>query len=89
MGDMSKRIVIIGAGLAGTTAAREFNERGQAVTVIDPQAGDTCERPPLSKHLFDDSRHHLPYHLESTEHITFVRDWAEEDRKSTRLNSSH
>ena len=78
MGDMSKRIVIIGAGLAGTTAAREFNERGQAVTVIDPQAGDTCERPPLSKHLFDDSRHHLPYHLESTEHITFVRDWAEE-----------
>jgi 3-phenylpropionate/trans-cinnamate dioxygenase ferredoxin reductase subunit len=78
MGDMSKRIVIIGAGLAGTTAARELNERGQAVTVIDPQAGDTCERPPLSKHLFDNSRHHLPYHLESTEHITFVRDWAEE-----------
>ena len=76
MGDMSKRIVIIGAGLAGTTAARELNERGQAVTVIDPQAGDTCERPPLSKHLFDNSRHHLPYHLESTEHITFVRDWA-------------
>ena len=75
---MSKRIVIIGAGLAGTTAARELNARGQAVTVIDPQAGDTCERPPLSKHLFDDSRHHLPYHLESTEHITFVRDWAEE-----------
>src|SRR5699024_1019028 len=78
MGDMSKRIVIIGAGLAGTTAARELNERGQAVTVIDPQAGDTCERPPLSKHLFDNSRHHLPYHLESTEHITFIRDWAEE-----------
>ncbi len=78
MGDMSKRIVIIGAGLAGTTAARELNERGQAVTVIDPQAGDTCERPPLSKHLFDTSRHHLPYRLESTEHITFVRDWAEE-----------
>ena len=78
MGDMSKRIVIIGAGLAGTTVARELNERGQAVTVIDPQAGDTCERPPLSKHLFDNSRHHLPYHLESTEHITFIRDWAEE-----------
>lgn len=75
---MSKRIVIIGAGLAGTTAARELNARGQAVTVIDPQAGETCERPPLSKHLFDDSRHHLPYHLESTEHITFVRDRAEE-----------
>ncbi|MGM0697996.1 MAG: FAD-binding protein [Actinomycetota bacterium] len=30
---MSKRIVIIGAGLAGTTAARELNARGQAVTV--------------------------------------------------------
>ena len=75
---MSKRIVIIGAGLAGTTAARELNARGQAVTVIDPQAGETCERPPLSKHLFDGSRHHLPYHLESTEHITFVRDRAEE-----------
>lgn len=75
---MSKRIVIIGAGLAGTTAARELNARGQAVTVIDPQAGDTCERPPLSKHLFDGSRHHLPYHLESTEHITFVRDRAQE-----------
>jgi 3-phenylpropionate/trans-cinnamate dioxygenase ferredoxin reductase subunit len=75
---MSKRIVIIGGGLAGTTTARELNERGQAVTVIDPQAGDTCERPPLSKHLFDGARHHLPYHLESTEHITFVRDWAEE-----------
>ncbi|WP_423057996.1 FAD-dependent oxidoreductase [Brevibacterium linens] len=75
---MSKRIVIIGGGLAGTTAARELNARGQAVTVIDPHAGDTCERPPLSKHLFDGSRHHLPYHLESTEHITFVRDRAEE-----------
>ena len=75
---MSKRIVIIGAGLAGTTAARELNARGRAVTVIDPQAGETCERPPLSKHLFDGSRHHLPYHLESTEHITFVRDRAEE-----------
>ncbi|HHX47219.1 MAG TPA: FAD-dependent oxidoreductase, partial [Brevibacterium sp.] len=75
---MSKRIVIIGAGLAGTTTARELNARGQAVTVIDPQAGETCERPPLSKHLFDGSRHHLPYHLESTEHITFVRDRAEE-----------
>ena len=75
---MSKRIVIIGAGLAGTTAARELNARGQAVIVIDPQAGETCERPPLSKHLFDGSRHHLPYHLESTEHITFVRDRAEE-----------
>ncbi len=75
---MSKRIVIIGAGLAGTTAARELNARGQAVTVIDPQAGETCERPPLSKHLFDGSRHHLPYHLESTEHITFIRDRAEE-----------
>jgi 3-phenylpropionate/trans-cinnamate dioxygenase ferredoxin reductase subunit len=62
----------------GPLAARELNERGQAVTVIDPQAGDTCERPPLSKHLFDGARHHLPYHLESTEHITFVRDWAEE-----------
>src|SRR5699024_2574671 len=78
MGDMSKRIVIIGAGLAGTTAARELNERGQAVTVIDPQAVDTCERPPLSKLLFDNSRHHLLYHLESTKHITFVRDWAEQ-----------
>lgn len=75
---MSKRIVIIGAGLAGTTAARELNARGQAVTVIDPQAGETCERPPLSKHLFDGSRHHLPYHFESTDHITFVRDRAEE-----------
>ncbi|SMX86951.1 3-phenylpropionate/trans-cinnamate dioxygenase ferredoxin reductase subunit [Brevibacterium iodinum ATCC 49514] len=75
---MSKRIVIIGAGLAGTTAARELNARGRAVTVIDPQAGETCERPPLSKHLFDGSRHHLPYHFESTDHITFVRDRAEE-----------
>lgn len=75
---MSKRIVIIGGGLAGTTAARELSDRGQAVTVIDPRAGETCERPPLSKHLFDGARHHLPYHLESTEHITFVRDWAEE-----------
>ncbi|MFP3471659.1 FAD-dependent pyridine nucleotide-disulfide oxidoreductase, partial [Micrococcus sp. SIMBA_144] len=34
--------------------------------------------PPLSKHLFDGSRHHLPYHFESTDHITFVRDRAEE-----------
>lgn len=75
---MSKRIVIIGGGLAGTTLARELGERGQVVTVIDPHAGETCERPPLSKHLFDGSRHHLPYHLESTEHITFVRDRAEE-----------
>ncbi|UVI36632.1 FAD-dependent oxidoreductase [Brevibacterium spongiae] len=75
---MSKRIVIIGAGLAGTTAARELNARGQAVTLIDPKAGETSERPPLSKHLFDGSRHHLPYHLDSTEHITFVRDRAEE-----------
>ncbi|MCI4011729.1 FAD-dependent oxidoreductase [Brevibacterium sp. ZH18] len=73
---MAKQIVIIGAGLAGTTAARELSEHGQAVTVIDPEAGETCERPPLSKHLFDDSRYHLPYHLESTELITFVRDRA-------------
>ncbi|MGC2940979.1 MULTISPECIES: FAD-dependent oxidoreductase [unclassified Brevibacterium] len=75
---MSKRIVIIGGGLAGTTAARELDARGQSVAIIDPHAGETCERPPLSKHLFDGSRHHLPYHLESTENITFVRDWAEE-----------
>lgn len=75
---MTKRIVIIGAGLAGTTAARELSERGQAVTLIDPEAGDTCERPPLSKHLFDDSRYHLPYHLESSDLITFVRDRASE-----------
>jgi 3-phenylpropionate/trans-cinnamate dioxygenase ferredoxin reductase subunit len=75
---MSKSIVIIGGGLAGTTAARELNARGQAVTIIDPRAGETCERPPLSKHLFDGARHHLPYHLESTEHITFVHDWAED-----------
>ncbi|WP_210604396.1 FAD-dependent oxidoreductase [Brevibacterium oceani] len=75
---MSKSIVIIGGGLAGTTAARELNARGQAVTIIDPRAGETCERPPLSKHLFDGARHHLPYHLESTEHITFIRDWAED-----------
>lgn len=73
---MAKRIVIIGAGLAGTTAARELSEHGQAVTVIDPEAGETCERPPLSKHLFDDSRYRLPYHLESTDLITFVRDRA-------------
>ncbi|WP_309131128.1 FAD-dependent oxidoreductase [Brevibacterium sp.] len=69
---MGKRIVIIGAGLAGTTAAREFGERGQAVTLIDPQAGETYERPPLSKHLFDGSRYHLPYHLGSSELVTFV-----------------
>ncbi len=70
---MGKRIVIIGAGLAGTTAAREFAERGQPVTLIDPQAGETYERPPLSKHLFDGSRYHLPYHLGSSELVTFVR----------------
>ncbi|GAA1854134.1 FAD-dependent oxidoreductase [Brevibacterium marinum] len=75
---MTKRIVIIGAGLAGTTAAREFSERGQAVTLVDPAAGRTSERPPLSKHLFDGSRYHLPFHLESNEHITFVRDRATE-----------
>lgn len=75
---MAKQIVIIGGGLAGTTAARELSERGQAVTVIDPNAGETCERPPLSKHLFDDSRYHLPYHLENRELITFVRDTATE-----------
>lgn len=73
---MAKQIVIIGAGLAGTTAARELSEHGQAVTVIDPEAGETCERPPLSKHLFDGSRYQLPYHLESTDLITFVRDRA-------------
>lgn len=75
---MTKRIVIIGAGLAGITAAREFSERGQAVTLVDPDAGETSERPPLSKHLFDDSRYHLPFHLESSELITFVRDRATE-----------
>ncbi|GAA1534248.1 MULTISPECIES: FAD-dependent oxidoreductase [Brevibacterium] len=75
---MAKRIVIIGAGLAGTTAAREFSERGQAVTLVDPAAGETSERPPLSKHLFDDSRYHLPFHLKSGELITFVRDRATE-----------
>lgn len=75
---MAKRIVIIGAGLAGTTAARELSERGQAVTLVDPAAGETSERPPLSKHLFDDSRYHLPFHLESSELITFVRDKATE-----------
>ena len=73
MGTMGKTIVIIGAGLAGTTAARELSQAGQPVTLIDPEAGDTYERPPLSKHLFDDSRYHLPYHLESDEGITFVR----------------
>ncbi|MGO3896152.1 FAD-dependent oxidoreductase, partial [Brevibacterium aurantiacum] len=41
---MAKRIVIIGAGLAGTTAARELSERGQAVTLVDPAAGETSER---------------------------------------------
>ncbi|WP_193071387.1 FAD-dependent oxidoreductase [Brevibacterium sp. FME37] len=75
---MAKKIVIIGAGLAGTTAARELSERGQAVTLIDPAAGETSERPPLSKHLFDDSRYHLPFHLESSELVTFVRDKATE-----------
>ncbi|MDN5909682.1 MAG: NAD(P)/FAD-dependent oxidoreductase, partial [Brevibacterium sp.] len=75
---MTKRIVIIGGGLAGITAAREISERGQAVTLIDPNAGETCERPPLSKHLFDSSRYHLPFHLESSELITFVRDTATE-----------
>ena len=75
---MAKRIVIIGAGLAGTTAAREFSERGQAVTLVDPAAGETSERPPLSKHLFDGARYHLPFHLESNELITFVRDSAVE-----------
>lgn len=75
---MAKTIVIIGAGLAGTTAARELRERGQAVTLVDPAAGETSERPPLSKHLFDDSRYHLPFHLESSELITFVRDKATE-----------
>lgn len=75
---MTKRIVIIGGGLAGTTAARELSQRGQAVTVIDPRAGQTCERPPLSKHLFDGSRYHLPYHLDTGELITFVHDRAEE-----------
>lgn len=78
MGTMAEQIVIIGGGLAGTTAARELSERGQAVIVIDPNAGETCERPPLSKHLFDDSRCHLPYHLENRELITFVRDTATE-----------
>ncbi|MCF2585841.1 FAD-dependent oxidoreductase [Brevibacterium sp. UCMA 11752] len=75
---MAKKIVIIGAGLAGTTAARELSERGQAVTLVDPAAGETSERPPLSKHLFDDSRYHLPFHLEAGEFITFVRDKATE-----------
>lgn len=75
---MAKKIVIIGAGLAGTTAAREFSERGQAVTLVDPAAGETSERPPLSKHLFDDSRYHLPFHLESGELVTFARDKATE-----------
>ena len=75
---MAKTIVIIGAGLAGTTAARELSERGQAVTLVDPAAGETSERPPLSKHLFDDSRYHLPFHLEASELITFVRDKATE-----------
>ncbi|MBM6590588.1 FAD-dependent oxidoreductase [Brevibacterium sp. RIT 803] len=75
---MAKRIVIIGAGLAGTTAARELSERGRAVTLVDPAAGETSERPPLSKHLFDDSRYHLPFHLEAGEFITFVRDKATE-----------
>ncbi|WP_193084231.1 FAD-dependent oxidoreductase [Brevibacterium aurantiacum] len=75
---MAKKIVIIGAGLAGTTAARELSERGQAVTLVDPAAGETSERPPLSKHLFDDSRYHLPFHLESGELVTFVRDRATE-----------
>lgn len=73
---MAKRIVIIGAGLAGTTAARELSDRGQAVTLVDPAAGETSERPPLSKHLFDDSRYHLPFHLEAGELITFVREKA-------------
>ena len=75
---MTKQIVIIGAGLAGTTAARELSQRGQAVTLIDPEAGATCERPPLSKRLFDASRYHLPYRLESSELIAFVRDKATE-----------
>ncbi|TSI13960.1 FAD-dependent oxidoreductase [Brevibacterium aurantiacum] len=75
---MAKRIVIIGAGLAGTTAARELSERGQAVTLVDPAAGETSERPPLSKHLFDGSRYHLPFHLESGELVSFVRDRATE-----------
>ncbi|RBP62924.1 NADPH-dependent 2,4-dienoyl-CoA reductase/sulfur reductase-like enzyme [Brevibacterium sanguinis] len=70
---MGRRIVIIGAGLAGTTAAREFGDRGQAVTLIDPRAGETYERPPLSKHLFDGGRYHLPYHLGSSDLVTLVR----------------
>ncbi|WP_344351155.1 FAD-dependent oxidoreductase, partial [Catellatospora coxensis] len=32
---MGKQIVIIGAGLAGTTAARELSQRGQPVTLAD------------------------------------------------------
>lgn len=63
-------IVIIGAGLAGTTAARELAERGRPVTLIDPAVGHTSERPPLSKHLFDGGRHHLHFHLGESELIT-------------------
>src|SRR5699024_12419410 len=62
----------------GAAAATDLAGPRQAASVSDPRAGDTCERPPLSKHRVDNSRHHLPYRRESTEHVTVIRDWAEE-----------
>ncbi|WP_120005623.1 NAD(P)/FAD-dependent oxidoreductase [Nesterenkonia muleiensis] len=46
----AQRVIIIGGGLAGFTAARELRTRGFAgeLTIIDPQ-GLPYDRPPLSK----------------------------------------
>lgn len=45
-------VVIVGAGLAGSTCARRLYEAGVPFTIIDPEVGRTVELPPLSKSLF-------------------------------------
>lgn len=47
-------VVIIGAGLAGFSAATQLRELGHTgpITLVDPEAG-SYDRPPLSKSLFE------------------------------------
>ncbi|WP_349829344.1 FAD-dependent oxidoreductase [Brevibacterium litoralis] len=45
-------VVILGAGLAGTTLAHRLHAAGIDFRLVDPQVGDTVELPPLSKSLF-------------------------------------
>lgn len=53
-------IVILGAGMAGSSCARELLAAGAEVTLIDAVPEATCELPPLSKSLLKETLDTVP-----------------------------